>query len=873
MLVIATLWCGVSAAQSVILAPVELTANAKGMRVDLSVTNVETRVVHDLDILIRLGRTALAEEHTALDDLYKDRDPLPPTVWTQIDLTNQTPDTKVRLTAIQQSPASGQTVLVQQVGDRLYVRYRFSESIAVGATQKASLSLPFGDKNKVNPLQASGSIMGYWTDTVEIGDFENRPKAGATGLAVLLRSIGLEGSDKHKAERIEALKNQVGFSAAVVGSIYKAIIPPPSVQPMDPANPLGVSARLLLAPAIDGPGFSQQVVTLINLSGAAQWGKTFDQVINDAKEHNKVLWAIAVRYLVPRENKSDALIRLLAMATHYLDGTHMATLHSKLGEISSDSLRLVYVQAAGASLLEGIAGWPLETAETALSNLGKWRVADAASDLVTESMWHSLVKRHGLKVVRSSIAAMLQERIPDDTLSALGSTNVKLRNFVYNVVVGGGTTALNAVNRRLTALKFAPKTPVTAQALAKNPKLLSQLAGQLQGILLAPLAEPQVAEAKALHQRDADCMTPMEQARKSIHPQLKLPEPLWSQCRALRAVLMMNDGKLKDAESLAVKAKTDQPKDAIVQARFVQVKLGRARELSETGNEAEAIKLIQQIDPKRQSAAARGLLADIKSSQGKAALEAGDKDKARMLFIEARRLDPSQPPAEAMISDNFEDLRRTLMMVMIMLLVVGAGTFLSRQWARKSAIRDFNMLSDETTLELEGPGGRKFIAADHALLVLRRDAFWMIPWVELREVFRVPNDVGQQGGILFWHRSGEAYFLPMDACDGFETLVESMVGWLDEAEVPFTATHSDEESAAAANFLIVKKLQVNDTRRTWLKRLAIAAGATAAAMLLTADAVGADAIGQLLFIALGIGVGVSLVVIAITYMLFPLTRA
>ena len=114
--------------------------------------------------------------------------------------------------------------------------------------------------------------MGYWTDTVEIGDFENRPKAGATGLAVLLRSIGLEGSDKHKAERIEALKNQVGFSAAVVGSIYKAIIPPPSVQPMDPANPLGVSARLLLADSlILFSFFNSEIRPTAIFSDAVRW--------------------------------------------------------------------------------------------------------------------------------------------------------------------------------------------------------------------------------------------------------------------------------------------------------------------------------------------------------------------------------------------------------------------------------------------------------------------------------------------------------------------------------------------------------------------------------------------------------------------------
>jgi hypothetical protein len=209
----------------------------------------------------------------------------------------------------------------------------------------------------------------------------------------------------------------------------------------------------------------------------------------------------------------------------------------------------------------------------------------------------------------------------------------------------------------------------------------------------------------------------------------------------------------------------------------------------------------------------------------------------------------------------------------IIFMVIGFGARLVNWMNRYRSVRDFRLLAEEVPLELSGPSGRNFLIADQAMLVRRRFTHWMIPWAELREVFKVPGDGKSEGGLLFWRRSGEAYFVSVDSCNDFDALIETVRRFVEEAGVPFTATHSDEQSEAAANFLIVRRLNVTESRRLFVQRLGLLLGVSSAIALSVGD-VGSGLTGTpLILLASGIGLGLALVVMAITNALLPLTRA
>ena len=103
-----------------------LKASDAGLQIDLSVTNPGKRVCHDVEVLIRLGRAPVGADSTDLDDQIAGKDTRQPTEWIQLALKNEAADKRVVLHSTEQSPAVGQTVLVLQRTERLFVRYRFT---------------------------------------------------------------------------------------------------------------------------------------------------------------------------------------------------------------------------------------------------------------------------------------------------------------------------------------------------------------------------------------------------------------------------------------------------------------------------------------------------------------------------------------------------------------------------------------------------------------------------------------------------------------------------------------------------------------------------------------------------------------------------
>ncbi len=846
---------------------VGLETDAGGMHLKLTVHGIADRTCEDLEVILRLGRMELESDVSVIDDLMEGRSPSSLMTWTRIRLPGGAVlDEAVQLGALDEAPIeSDSVVLVTERADRLFVRFRLAESLGPGEVRRVAFRLPFADKDPDRPLITSGAAIGCAVSDVLPSDAFRFMERGLVGAVVLLRSFGLEGDPARRQKRLAALQKRHDFALELVRA-FEASLADDASRP----DPLATAATLWLIPQVSARAFLTLTQrTLLGDKSARQrallWADALDQRVSALRRTAPSLWSLAMSHLMPRSGPASLLVRLFAMAAQPLRPPDAATFLLAMGKVDSGEAELTaraLVQVSAAGLLRGLETRPLGTVEEVLKLLAKWRVAPAVVTLLDASAWGTFIERVGRARLLSVASAMTRNAMPQRALDALGSSDKLLRAFALELVTTGRAPALQAVGERLLREGFPVRGHTDAQAYAKDPNRLIKLVGRLQGIVLAPLASAAEAEASFLHARGGDCLAPLDAARAALHPRLLMPEPLYSQCRALRALDLLGDGQIDAAEKLIGLAMRTAGDDPQVRERWVRIGVARGRRLLEQGDVAGAEGSLAEVDPNREHNDTSGLRAAIEALRGDQARAAGDLAAARRHYTEARRLDPSRAPADALLQDPGAPARRVLFSLLSLLLLSGVVATGVRWWRTTRSVKAVLQLTDEAPTRLTGPRSRRLFVAEHALLSLRSLSHRLIPWADVRAAHRIDGG-SEDAGLLLLHGSGETFFISVAACDRFDELLDAVRPQLAAFSVEI------EDSAPLGSTETVKQLLKGDVHARLLSRSALGLGVVAALIVTMMDlGTGLGLFGRLLAGA-GLGCGLSLLTLGLPDTLLP----
>ena len=519
-----------------------------------------------------------------------------------------------------------------------------------------------------------------------------------------------------------------------------------------------------------------------------------------------------------------------------------------------------FVRAGGAAFLRGAHRIPAAKAEGVLQALGKRAAADAVASLFrvvkgSQIQLTALDSRVGRPVVFAAARAMTSQRVPAVLADAVGMSTAPGRDFAKQLLLVGGPRALATVDAKLAELGFG----ATARSAGSDAgTALADRIERLQSVLLTPRAAELEAEAERLVVQDGDCLAPIEKARETIHPLIVVPAELEARCLAIRADILLNEGKLDEAAERLGRARLLAPDDVTVTRQYVGLSVARARGLVESGklDEAEALFMAGGL----KGPAVDSVRADIAQKRGEAALEAGDRDGARAYFEAAHNLDQSKHSADQALADPNATTDRALWALFIVLLMVGLAASGFRQLARRRAIRDFEMLADEKPARFSGPGGRRIQVGGHALLALGRFSHRLVAWAELEGGYVMPGR-GKDAGLLLWHHSGDAFLMSSAGCDAFDEALAASRTALAESRVPFFNSSGDDEVAEAENEAMIERL----TKRAGMRRVAFA-------VAIGLGLLAALGVGLLNPIpGLGIGLAIALVATSIADTLLPMS--
>lgn len=851
---------------------VKLVMDARGMHLSFTVRGIPDRDCEDTEVLLRLGRMELESDVGIITDLMDGYRPQKVLNWSRLRLSGDAVhDDAVERGPLEEAPIDGDpSVLYTERADRMFVRYRVPGLLKAGQDRRIAFALPFADKDPERPLLPGGVAIGCAVPDFPVADATRFAKEGLVGMVTLLRSLALEGDPVYRQRRLTALQKREQFVDELV-ALFESGLQAEAGAP----DELAVAAALWLIPALSPARFRKLLLdTLIvdepTRTRAVAWAERFQTRVGGLRSTDPMLWGLVMSYLVPRHGEADLLVRLFAMPAQRLPANEDAELLLALGKTPPGPALAVaqsVVRAAGAGLLKGIESWPQKTIDDVLSMLGAWHVAEALEPLIDEPIWVALNKRIGRNTMLAAAKAMTLHYMPELVLDALGAENAELRSFAYELVTAGRAPALYAVGERLAQAGYSPRGHTDERAYAADPSVLMRLTDRLQGILLASQAQDAVAEAAYLHARSGDCLAPLEAVRARLHPRLLLPEPLYSQCRALRAVDLLTAGRMDEADELMKLARRGAGGDPVVQARWRTVQLAHARRVLEAGDAEAANAIIDAVDPHRKHRPSVGLQADIETRRGHLAREGGDITAARKHFESARRLDPSRPSADAMLADPTAPARRVLFSLVAVLLLSGLGSWSLRRLRRSAALRDFTAVVDEDPARVAGPGSRELRIASHALLSLRSAGARLVAWAEVSAAYLI-GGTGERAGLLIWYGSGEVFFVPMTFCD-FDELLPMVRSELESVGVPLQLSNQDDLAQLAENEAAVRRLLGRDARAAFLQNVALAAGGLALAIVTVLDlGAGLALIGRLAC-GVGLGGGLALLLSALPHTLYP----
>lgn len=852
-------------------------ASVGGLTVTVTVQAPPERGASHVDLLVRLAPSALEDQVSPLDDMMAGAD-----AWTEVPWALLEPDSSgeqhVTLAPLDEAPGMpGKAVLMTRRGARLFLRTVVATPLAAGESRQVEVTVPGMGEAALAARHVSPMVLGYVVDNLQAEDYGALASAGAVGMSVLLRSAGLDGEPERRTARTALLRQRGAELSKALRSVVEqawAVTDPAALA--EHPHPFGIAAAVWTLAEIAPGVWTDLAVAVVASGGAEVWSAAFEAAVTAAEADDPLLLASAMDVL-PGKGDGRAAVRLVGVSAANVTAPNNAELLPQLDAVVETEAQARAAQAllsaAGAATLYRCETWPVAQLEKALQALAKWKVPAALQ------AWFpappevgpigTLVNRLGRDALVAAGQRLVATETPDTVLAALGSRDALTRSVAARIVGGAGPTTAQKVFELLAQAEYLPDGAITATS-----RPLTELVARLQGLLLTPLMWQYRDAAERLRLRDGDCLAQLEAARKAIHPQLRLPEPLYAECQALRAADLLRRSRLEEAVAMAEAVHARAPDVPRVAEEWVRIMCARARQLQDSGELDAAATQLMTVDPKSEHPQVRALLADIEVARGRAALERGERDAAEQHFDAARKLDPTLRFNVDPMADPRVGNRQAMGAILVLLLVIGVGALLIRRVRRQRTLHAFSLIAEEEPLALSGPRGRRYLVADHGLLMLRPLGYRLVAWAELTAAYALGPPAGDGRALLLWLGAGDAFLIPASACARFDDMLTRAERYCGEARVPFIGPDAPPEADVVQdNAQMAESLTRREGVRNGVRGGGLVIGGVVAGWLLLADTFAGGGAATSAALALGIGLGILLVAVAAADALLPLGRA
>jgi hypothetical protein len=815
---------------------VHMTSGDDGMTVHLEVVAPREHSCHEIDLLVRIARDGDSSRATLLKDLSR-----LDTQWQRAVLGELSDETITMAPTELSSMRPDKEVAIQEYRDRLYLRFRMSQSISAGDRLKLSIGpLAYEDSGEDNPLQASAMAIGYVLSPIHVADFDAIASSGPIGLLALLRSVGLEGDAATRRVRIQALRSQEGFPNALKKSVRGELLEGHNAN----LNELATAARLRVFALLDSASFGRFVPLVLSSPHRKGLAVPLGRIWTKLQREDPFSWE-AMSFLVPANDPIDSVLAVLGAGVEDMKEEDVIGLLDATQAHQSfppDSTQ-VFLEAAGVAWLQGASNWDDQTFKRVLGILEERQVASAVVGFFGDRVWDRLGRLFPGDDLFQLAKTMTEKTMPVQLVRAMGDSDLARREFAFDLVVDRQKVSRGVVTAELARLghplaQFDPPEESTDPYAKEWPLTL-------QGLYLAPLAHPYVEEAeRVLYLRRlgkrGSCYDPLQRGRIEVHPRLGYPVQMWARCRAEGAHELLLSGETDAAVTLLESAVTDAGDDPEVRRWVMPVMLGKVRQFVADGQLLEARRMLGRIDPENQHGGARSLLHQIET--------------LRQPKVERSR-------KHALLLKIFA----------IFLMVLGVGATIGRWLALRRATRFVNDLSEDKPLEFRS-GHRSYLVTDHALLVRRGMVRRLIPWAEIREVCRVPPSTGIGEGLLFWFTSGDGFLVSVGRLSDSGTFIEAVHRYLQELSVPLVEAESMDDVATAENQFMMRALMKRDRMRSIAQAIGLGLGVLATVFVWFAYTdVATISFGQW-GQAIAVGLGASLTSLSAIDILIPLSK-
>jgi hypothetical protein len=834
-------------------------------RVLVTVAVPDGQTLRNVDLLLRVGASDPSEPLSALAGT----EPWTSRAWTRIEKGRPT-RTGVTASLVDPVPVEGDCEWLTEPSPRAPPHFVRLVRTALGDAGAIEVVLPAWGEQTV-----AVSVVGYEVAPVTASDFATLPGEGGVGLSTLLRSVGLAATNE--AHR------RVSLDTAVVETMVAAVrdrfgLPVGRQAPLTsnerwPIVSVAAAFWLLAEHAPDA--LVSLTVDRLRREEDSPFGLAMLDAVGAARGSDPLTWAIATQTLLPSVGLGLPDVRFLAEAAVDLPPASRARLVTDLeGAVGKQKNAAVaqFLDIAGPALIASVVGLPddgeVRRVVLALSRMGTGSALAGVFGWQTEPVLDRVLEAVGEGRFASLGRAMVGGGIPDELLDALGSGSASARRLSAMILSGAGRAALDKLDARLVMAGHRYVHPVTAGEPPED--VVASAVSQLQGVLLAPLARPAHDEAWRLHELEQDCLGPFERARKEIHPQLLLPEPLYSRCRALRAVRVAEGGDGDVALELMADILRRAPSDTVVRRRHAQIVAAIARSLLDAGDLLGAEATLDELD-RRDAEGLVGIRADIEARFGEEALARGDEDGARRRFEAASAIDPTQPSADARIDAGRHAVNGLLVALLVVTLCFGVGMAVWRRFQRAMTMHDFRLGAERGHAVFDGPGFRQLWLAPFGLLALRPLGFRLLAWSDLDRVYLL-SGTSARSGLLIRMSDGSAFVVPTQSLGRFDLFIAAIEPFLDEIRRPLVTTRRANDETTVENDALVDSLQTSDRWRTVLRGVGIGVGALVAYSVAFIEAAGGHWYVRLP-IGLGIAAGLVLITASVASALVPISRA
>ncbi|MBT9555228.1 MAG: hypothetical protein IV100_04320 [Myxococcales bacterium] len=703
------------------------------------------------------------------------------------------------------------------------------------------------------------TLLGYRVDRLTAADFALEGGPESLPLGVLLRSIHPSTSgDLPPQLEIDDLTQLVERSRQ---SLTLDVVAGGESSP-----PLGDAAAFWLVCRLASNDAATAIIVALGRSTPGLGQRVAEEIARLATI-DPFARALALTTLLPDGPElPDA--RLFIEAIGGMPAVTRARIASGLLAAPEGVLRRQVVNGAAPALLASVTELSVEQVLVLVDALAK---LEAGSALSVAFGWRSQPIFDQLRTALGDAAfgelgaKMVARSVPDEVVEALVDERREVRGVARAILSGAGDAARTAVRTRLERLGLDVPA-VGPEATAER------LTSRLEGALLTPRIGKYVEQAQSLQVKNEPCTGVLEMARKEIHPDVVLPEPLYARCRALDATMLAFTKSAEEALVRFTEILRDAPDDRLVRERHTTVVGVRARELLAEGKLTQAEAVIERV-PEAESTQLAGVRADVATAYGHEALAAGDEARARRFFVAARLQDRTRPTADSLIEAGRPGLAEGLIALLAIAICFGIAGAGYRRFVSAIVRHEFRrMVGSSRTDRFFGPRFRRLTLAPQGLLIERPLWARFIPFSSIEQVSLLSGS-SDSGGILLKLNDGEHFVISTFRVDRFDLFLQALEPALAKAGRAMAAKATDDAGLeiASENILVMEDLGKWDRIGTWL-RLGLMAFATVGAWFVAIWETGGGSWMARLGVGAGIAVGLLLAGVSLINALVPPAR-